>query len=62
MKWLWRYTQVDQPLWKKVVNAKHGTKNYWSTKAVSSPYGAGPWKYISVSGVNQKLGSRKKYD
>ncbi|WMV42624.1 hypothetical protein MTR67_036009 [Solanum verrucosum] len=44
MKWLWRYTQVDQALWKKVVKAKHGTKNHWSTNVVSSPYGVGPWK------------------
>ncbi|KAG5628727.1 hypothetical protein H5410_000444 [Solanum commersonii] len=36
---------------KKVVNAKHGTNNHWSTKVVSSPFGVGPWKYISKLGV-----------
>ncbi|KAH0724373.1 hypothetical protein KY285_000214 [Solanum tuberosum] len=48
-------SQVDQALWKKVVNAKHGTKNHWSTKVVSSPYDVGPWKYTSKLGPPANL-------
>lgn len=51
---------MDQALWKKVVKAKHGTKNHWSTEVVSSPYGVGPWKYISKLGEEFYLNCKFK--
>lgn len=50
MKWLWKYSQEDQVLWKEVVTAKHGIKNHWCTKVSRTPFGVGPWKYISKLG------------
>lgn len=50
MKWLWRYGTDDTSFSKKVINAKHGENDNWSTKIVNAPYGVGPWKYISKLG------------
>ncbi|KAG5616403.1 hypothetical protein H5410_016227 [Solanum commersonii] len=46
MKWLWRYTQVDQTLWKEVIKAKHGVQNHWCSKLSRSSHGVGLWKSI----------------
>lgn len=46
MKWLWRYTQENNYLWKEVVNAKHGVQNHWCTKQSREPHGVGVWKHI----------------
>lgn len=42
------------------MNVKHGTKNYWNTKVVSSLYGVGPWKYISMLGEEFYLNCKFK--
>lgn len=47
MKWLWRYGTGETSLWKKVIDAKHGKRDNWSTKIANAPYGVGPWKFIS---------------
>ncbi|KAF3654186.1 hypothetical protein FXO37_16616 [Capsicum annuum] len=39
MKWIWRYIQVDQALWKEVIKAKHGVENHWCSKLSNSPHG-----------------------
>ncbi|XP_070043168.1 uncharacterized protein [Nicotiana tomentosiformis] len=46
MKWLWRYTQDEQCLWKEIVNAKHGVLNHWCTKLSRAPNGVGVSKNI----------------
>ncbi|XP_059291348.1 uncharacterized protein LOC132044830 [Lycium ferocissimum] len=43
MKWLWRYSNEDQSLWKKVIKEKYGEDDAWKTKSVSTVYGVNNW-------------------
>jgi len=47
MKWLWRYTQEEQSLWKDVIIDKHGALNNWCSNVSTEPYGVGVWRSIS---------------
>ncbi|XP_060190109.1 uncharacterized protein LOC132619168 [Lycium barbarum] len=35
IKWLWRYSNEDQSLWKKVIKEKYGEDHAWKTKAAA---------------------------
>lgn len=38
VKWLWRYHQEDQALWREVIKSKYEELNKWVTKEVNTPY------------------------
>ncbi|WMV41703.1 hypothetical protein MTR67_035088 [Solanum verrucosum] len=45
-KWLWRYTEERNSLWKEVIIAKYGELNPWCTETTTEPYGVGAWRSI----------------
>ncbi|WMV11987.1 hypothetical protein MTR67_005372 [Solanum verrucosum] len=45
-KWLWRYTEERNSLWKEVIIAKYGELNPWCTEITTEPYGVGAWRSI----------------
>ncbi|WMV11771.1 hypothetical protein MTR67_005156 [Solanum verrucosum] len=45
-KWLWRYTEERNALWKEVIIAKYGELNPWCTEITTEPYGVGAWRSI----------------
>ncbi|XP_060216293.1 uncharacterized protein LOC132643774 [Lycium barbarum] len=46
MKWLWRYSNEDQTLWKKVIKEKYGEEDAWKTKIINTVYGVSVWRTI----------------
>jgi len=38
MKWLWKFANEDNMLWKEVITAKYGMEDQWMTKMISTPY------------------------
>ncbi|WMV22465.1 hypothetical protein MTR67_015850 [Solanum verrucosum] len=38
MKWLWKFANEDNMLWKEVITAKYGMEDKWMTKMISTPY------------------------
>uniref|UniRef100_A0A0V0ISS1 Putative ovule protein n=1 Tax=Solanum chacoense TaxID=4108 RepID=A0A0V0ISS1_SOLCH len=40
---------------KDVIIAKHGRKDNWSSNTVVLLYGVGPWKHISMLGLNSLM-------
>ncbi|KAG5616435.1 hypothetical protein H5410_016259 [Solanum commersonii] len=47
-KWLWRYTEERNALWKEVIIAKYGELNPWCTENTTEPYGVGAWRSIRL--------------
>ncbi|WMV55139.1 hypothetical protein MTR67_048524 [Solanum verrucosum] len=45
-KWLWRYNQEEQALWKEIINHKSGHEDFWCTSEVNETYGVGVWRTI----------------
>ncbi|WMV55343.1 hypothetical protein MTR67_048728 [Solanum verrucosum] len=45
-KWLWKYTEERNSLWKEVIIAKYGELNPWCTEITTEPYGVGAWRSI----------------
>ncbi|WMV26358.1 hypothetical protein MTR67_019743 [Solanum verrucosum] len=39
MKWLWKFANENQMLWKRVINAKYEGEDMWMTKEVTTPDG-----------------------
>lgn len=39
MKWLWKYPNRNQMLWRKVIGAKYEEEDNWITEDVTTPYG-----------------------
>lgn len=66
MKWLWRYSNEDQSLSKKVIKEKYGEEDAWKTKTVNTVYGVSVWKtirnlwQISSININLKVGNGHK--
>lgn len=50
MKWLWRYSNEEDVLWRRVVKINHGAEGYWHTIITAAPHGVGPQKHISKLG------------
>ncbi|WMV47891.1 hypothetical protein MTR67_041276 [Solanum verrucosum] len=46
LKWLWRLAADDQGLWKKIIIARYGREEPWTTQAVKTPYEKGLWRTI----------------
>jgi hypothetical protein len=47
-KWLWRYASEPRACWRKVVEAKYGSKRGgWHSKVGAGSHGRGLWKFIS---------------
>uniref|UniRef100_A0A7C9ALA2 Reverse transcriptase domain-containing protein n=1 Tax=Opuntia streptacantha TaxID=393608 RepID=A0A7C9ALA2_OPUST len=47
-KWLWRFLNEKDNLWRKVVAIKYGTTNYgWYPSKTSGSYGCSLWRHIS---------------
>ena len=46
MKWLWRLASSEQALWKELIKQKHEMEENWSTKMITSTYGASIWRAI----------------
>jgi len=46
MKWLWRYVEEEQALWREVIHHKYGRDSQWCSNEVSMPYGVSTWKTI----------------
>lgn len=46
MKWLWRYNEEGQALWKDVIRSKYGEYNPWCSNVSVDAYGVGVWRTI----------------
>ncbi|WMV12148.1 hypothetical protein MTR67_005533 [Solanum verrucosum] len=46
MKWLWKYSNENQTLWRRVISAKYENEDSWTTKIVTTPYGTSLWRSI----------------
>ncbi|CAN4088158.1 unnamed protein product [Withania somnifera] len=46
MKWLWRYNEDGQGLWKEVIKSKYGEFNPLCSNISSNPYEIGVWRTI----------------
>ncbi|WMV13345.1 hypothetical protein MTR67_006730 [Solanum verrucosum] len=46
MKWLWRFSSQEQPLWKDTINARYGMNTRWINNIATQPYGTGVWRTI----------------
>lgn len=45
-KWLWRFGENEESLWKSVVVARHGAINDWIPSASEGSLGCSPWRGI----------------
>lgn len=39
MKWLWKYSNGNQTLWRRVIDDKYEDEDCWVTKVVNIAYG-----------------------
>ncbi|KAG5568861.1 hypothetical protein H5410_064121 [Solanum commersonii] len=46
MKWLWRYTEERQALWKDLIKFKYREDGLWCSNVSTDVYGAGVWRAI----------------
>lgn len=46
-KWLWRYNDGGEKIWKQVIDIIYGREGFWAPRAVSIPSKTGVWKQIS---------------
>lgn len=46
IKWLWKFTQENQSLWKEIILHKYGPEGEWCTNKVTNTYGVDVWKSI----------------
>lgn len=45
-KWLWRFGQEHESLWRKVVVARFGVRSRWESREVRGHHGCGMWNSI----------------
>ena len=58
-KWLWRFSNEIDPLWKQIITGKYGLQEGgWYSKGVSDRYGVGVWKAIRNGWENIRTHSR----
>ncbi|WMV28367.1 hypothetical protein MTR67_021752 [Solanum verrucosum] len=60
MKWLWKYANNNQMLWRKVIGAKYEEEDNWITKEVTTPYGVSLWRSIRSLWNEVKSNSKAK--
>ncbi|KAG5605409.1 hypothetical protein H5410_026901 [Solanum commersonii] len=53
MKWLLRYNEEGQALWKDVIRSKYGEYNPWCSNVSVDAYGVGVWN--TIRNLRQKL-------
>lgn len=46
MKWLWRYSNENKSLSKRVIKEKYGEDDAWKTKTVNTVFGVSVWKTV----------------
>ncbi|RVX10959.1 putative ribonuclease H protein [Vitis vinifera] len=58
-KWLWRFANENDPLWKQIITGKYGLQEGgWCSKGVRDRYGVGVWKAIRNGWKNIRTHSR----
>lgn len=57
-KWLWRYNQEEQALWKGIIHHKFVRQDFWCTIDVTDTYGIGVWRTIRNFWVSLKNNSQ----
>ena len=62
MKWLWRYNEEGQALWKDVIKSKYGEYNPWCSNVSVGAYGVGIWRTIRNLWQNLKLVRTLKWE
>ncbi|WMV60154.1 hypothetical protein MTR67_053539 [Solanum verrucosum] len=60
MKWLWKYANNNQMLWREVIGAKYEKEDNWITKEVTTPYGVSLWRSIRSLWNEVKSNSKAK--
>jgi hypothetical protein len=46
-KWLWRFAQEENSLWRQVIVEKYGIqRGGWCSEETQAPYGVGLWRNI----------------
>ncbi|WMV13963.1 hypothetical protein MTR67_007348 [Solanum verrucosum] len=60
MKWLWKYANNNQMLWRKVIGAKYEEEDNWITKEVTTPCGVSLWRSIRSLWNEVKSNSKAK--
>lgn len=56
-KWLWRFSQDGDSLWRQVIANKYGVVNDWETETSTRPYGCGCWRAIMKTAEDFKRGT-----
>lgn len=52
-KWLWRFGNEREALWRRVISSKYGClQGGWTTGTIQGPYGVGLWKNVRKDWVN----------
>ena len=46
MKWLWKYSNENQTVWRNVIYAKYEEEDHWTTIEIRKPYGVSLWRSI----------------
>lgn len=46
VKWLWRYNEERQSLWKDFIKYKYGENGFGYSNVSTEPCGVGVWRYI----------------
>ncbi|KAJ0814615.1 putative RNA-directed DNA polymerase [Helianthus annuus] len=54
VKWLWRYRQEGSAVWRRVIDAIHGSKRKWETYPHSARY-SGTWTKLVSNGYKLKV-------
>lgn len=68
MKWLLKFANEHNLIWKDVVMVKYGMEDNWMTKMVTMPYSCTVWRAIRNlwplmhSNINIKVGNDLKHD
>jgi len=46
-KWMWRFAQEREALWRSVIDVKYGSvRGRWCSLPAAGSYGVSVWKYI----------------
>lgn len=46
IKWLWKYSNENQSLWRNVISATYEEEQNWMTKEITTRYGVSLWRSI----------------
>ena len=54
-KWLWRFANENDPLWKQIITRKYDLQEGGCSQGVRDRYGMGVWKTIKMVGRTLEL-------